>query len=60
MSKLQTWVIVAPDGLAYVGLHEDESHVWRIFLGWPAGEEIAERKLQGWYAAPAAITWTRQ
>jgi hypothetical protein len=59
MSKNQTWVIVAPDGLVYVGLHENEDHAWHIFLGWPTAEDVADRKREGWYAAPAAITWTR-
>lgn len=55
-----TWVIVGPKGLAYVGLHIDEDHAWQIYLGWPDQDEITERKAQGWYAAKATITWTRE
>lgn len=42
-----TWVIVGPKGLAYVGLHIDEDHAWQIYLGWPDQDEITERKAQG-------------
>jgi hypothetical protein len=56
---LTTWVVVAPSGLVYVGLHENEADTWQIALGWPPAEEIAERKAQGWYAAPATITWQK-
>ena len=53
------WVVVAPDGVAYVGLHEDEAGAWCVALGWPSEQEIAERKLAGWYAAIATMTWRR-
>lgn len=55
--KLNTYVIVAPYGLVYVGLHEDERDCWRIFLGWPTVGEVRERINAGWYCAKAEITW---
>lgn len=59
MNGLDTWVIVGPKGLAYVGLHSNEHGAWWAYLGWPDQDEITERKAQGWYAAKATITWTR-
>ena len=56
---MRTWVIVGPHGLEYVGLHECEADVWTIYLGWPSPEEVAEKKAEGWYAAPANITWKK-
>jgi hypothetical protein len=53
------WVVVAPDGVFYIGLHEDEAGAWRVALGWPDDEEIAEKKRSGWYAAQATTTWTQ-
>lgn len=53
------WVVVAPGGLYYVGLHEDERSAWTIALGWPDDEEIADRKREGWYAARAELRWTK-
>lgn len=56
---LTTWVVANPIRLFYVGLHDSEESAWRIALGWPTPEEIAELKAAGWYAAPATITWQR-
>lgn len=53
------WVVVAPDGVFYLGLHEDEDGAWRVALGWPDAAEVAEKKRAGWYAAQATTTWTR-
>lgn len=58
-SDLNTWVIVAPQGLCYVGLHKNEAETWSIALGWPDEAEIAEHKKDGWYAAQATITWRK-
>lgn len=51
------WVVVANDGLYYIGLHESEADAWRVSLGWPDEEEIVAKKAIGWYAAPATATW---
>lgn len=56
---MSTWVVVAPQGLDYVGLQEDEAGAWRCALGWPSEDEIEARKRAGWYAAKATITWAR-
>jgi hypothetical protein len=56
---MNTWVIVGPSGLYYVGLHANESSAWSIALGWPSSEEVESRKKSGWYAAKAEITWRR-
>ena len=53
------WVLVCPDGLYYAGLHQDESDVWQIALGWPDQAEITEKKRLGWYAAPVTARWER-
>jgi len=34
-------------GLAYIGLHDSEEDVWRVFLGWPSAEEIEHAKRRG-------------
>ena len=51
------WVVVAPDGVFYLGMHEDEAGAWRVALGWPDAAEIDEKKRAGWYAAQAITTW---
>lgn len=59
MSALRAFVIVAPEGLAYVGLHESEDAAWRLFMGWPTKGEVRERQALGWYCAPAEVKWRR-
>lgn len=54
-----TWVVVAPSGVVYVGLHTDEADTWQTCLGWPSEQEIQYHREAGWYAAPATITWKR-
>ena len=56
---ITTWVIVGPGGVAYVGLHSDESDAWRVALGWPTVGEVKQKKAEGWYAAPAILTWKK-
>ena len=56
---MDTWVIVGPDGLAYVGLHKSAYDAWVIFLGWPDDAEITEKKRAGWYAAKATLSWSK-
>lgn len=55
----ETWVVVAPDGLYWVGLACDEADAWRVALRWPLDDEVREAKLHGWYAAKAQITWRK-
>jgi hypothetical protein len=63
MSKLHhalsSWVVVGPQGLAYIGLHDSEDSAWQVFLGWPDPEEIEFWKREGWYAAPATANWQK-
>lgn len=59
MSKEQPWVIVTPNGLAYIGLHENESDVWQIYLGWPHQSEVENAKNRGCYAAQATVSWRK-
>ena len=54
------YVIVGPRGLAYVGLHRDEAECWSVYLGWPDAEEVEAAKAEGFYCAPATLTWTKQ
>lgn len=53
------WVIVAPDGVLWLGHANSEAQAWKHALGWPSPAEIGERKAQGWYAAEATVTWKR-
>lgn len=55
----ETYVIVSPEGLMYVGLHKSAKDAWRIFLGWPSDQAILEHLNAGWYCTKANITWTR-
>ena len=57
--EFASWVIVGPQGLAYVGLHKSEADAWCIYLGWPSQEEIDNAIRSGWYAAKAQITWSK-
>lgn len=54
-----THVVVAPDGLYWVGLAFDEADAWRIALGWPNREEILDHIEDGWYCTKANITWIK-
>ena len=56
---IETYVIVSPNGLEYVGLHESSDDAWRIFLGWPTKGEVRERLEQGWYCTKANLTWRK-
>lgn len=53
------YVIVAPNGLKYIGLETDEDGAWRHCLGWPDKNEVEEKKRDGWYCAQAELTWKR-
>ena len=53
------WVVVAPNGLSWLGLARDEHSAWQIALGWPDQQEIDSHKQEGWYAAEATVKWTR-
>ena len=55
----ETYVIVSPNGLEYVGLHKSSDDTWRIFLGWPTKGEVRERLEQGWYCTKANLTWRK-
>lgn len=56
---LETYVVVSPSGLMYVGLHSSERDTWTIYLGWPTDEDIQTYLDQGWYCTKANITWQR-
>ena len=53
------YVMVGPQGVFYIGLHEDEASVWEVALGWPPKEEIEEKKRAGWYVTEATLSWTK-
>jgi hypothetical protein len=55
----QPWVVVAPDGVHWLGEASDEAGAWNVALGWPDQGEIDWHKTAGWYAAPATLTWKR-
>lgn len=54
----KVWVMVAPYGLAHVGLHTTAEETWQVALGWPTEEEIQQAKNNGYYVAEAKITWS--
>ena len=49
---IETYVIVSPNGLEYVGLHDSSDDAWGIFLGWPTKGEVRELLRLGWYCTP--------
>lgn len=53
------FVIVAPDGVFWLGHARDEAHAWDICLGWPSQDEVAARKRDGWYCARATVSWKK-
>lgn len=56
---IETYVIVSPNGLEYVGLHDSSDDAWRIFLGWPTKGEVRGKLEQGWYCTKATLTWRK-
>ena len=56
---LEPWVVVAPDGLRWIGLAKNEHHAWQFALGWPDQKEIADTKAIGWYAVKGNLTWRK-
>lgn len=59
MEQVKPYVIVSPQGLAHVGLYENEAQAWRIYLGWPTVGEVRECIDKGWYCTEATLTWQR-
>ena len=55
----ETYVIVSPNGLEHVGLHESSDDAWRIFLGWPTKGEVRELLMLEWYCTKANLTWRK-
>lgn len=53
------WVVVAPEGVYWLGHACSENNAWTIALGWPDAAEVAEHKRMGWYATQATVTWRR-
>lgn len=53
------FVIVAPEGVHWLGHARNEAHAWEIALGWPSAGEVADRKKRGWYCASATVSWKR-
>lgn len=53
------FVFVGPQGLAYVGLHNNEADCWRVALGWPDDAEIAAAKARGFCVYEATVSWQK-
>ena len=53
------YVLVGPDGVHYVGIHNSEDDCWKIALGWPSEEEILARKSEGFAVYPATLSWNK-
>ena len=54
---LMPWVVVAPEGVHWIGQAWSERDAWRIGLGYPDEAEVEWHKGQGWYAAQATLSW---
>ena len=59
MEDKQPWVVVAPDGVDWLGHAKNERDAWTVALGWGDDEDIELYKQAGWYAAPATVTWNK-
>lgn len=44
-------------GLAYIGLHEDEADVWKVWLGWPHPDDIEAAKRRGLRVLPVTVQY---
>lgn len=53
----ETYVVVGPSGVRWIGLAENEHSAWTVAFGWPTPEEIAVAKAAGWYCVKATVTW---
>ncbi len=56
---MKVFVIVSPQGMEYIGMHESPDDAWRIHLGWPTAGEVKQRMRDGWYCAEALVTWRK-
>jgi hypothetical protein len=56
---MKVFVIVSPQGLEYIGMHESPDDAWRIHLGWPTAGEVKQRMREGWYCAEAEVSWRK-
>ena len=56
---IETYVIVSPNGLEYVGLHKCSDDAWRNFLCPPRPGEVREKLKHGWYCTKANLTWRK-
>ena len=54
---MKPFVIVGPQGLAYVGLHSSEADCWKVYLGWPDTSEVEHAKSRGFNCYEATLQW---
>lgn len=60
LPQKQTWVVVSPRGLVWVGIAENERHAWQLSGGSLSSyERIKKFTDSGWYAARATVTWEK-
>jgi len=45
------WGLFRGEEIVWIGMALDEEAAWKVGLGWPSSEEIAEAKAKGVYAA---------
>jgi hypothetical protein len=50
------WVVVNERGVFWAGRAKDEYEAWGKAMFYN-GDEIQDCKQEGWYAAPAVVTW---
>lgn len=44
-------------GLAHIGLYTDEADCWKVYLGWPDDEGIADAKTRGLKVVPLTVKY---
>ncbi len=44
--------------MVHIGLYADENECWKVYLGWPGAEEIADAKGNGYCVLPLTIGYS--
>ncbi len=59
-NDLRPFGLYSPEGCTYLGLHNSFADCWKVALGWPSDDEIAEHKAAGWYCVEGMFSYTNQ
>lgn len=52
---MKPYAVYTKGELTYIGLHENEADCWKVALGWPSPQEIAEKKRLGAMCLPVRV-----